>query len=87
MKGLAMKLSYLRARAKPFPPLLNIFAAGGTDCPNPNSLYWIGQYESVYSTRWVWFFQVDLIRSIRCCVLRFMGGGEEDLRLLLSHRY
>jgi len=37
-------------------------------------LYWIGQYESVYSTRWVWFFQVDLIRSIRCCVLRFMGG-------------
>ena len=50
---------------------------------HPHSLYWIGLYEPVCSKEWEWFFQVDLTRAICYCVLRFMGGGEEDLRLLL----
>jgi hypothetical protein len=55
----------------------------------PHSLYWIGQYEPLRSSKWEWFFQVDLTPAIRYCVLRFVGGGEdsEDLRLLLCHRY
>lgn len=54
----------------------------------PNSLYWIGLYEPVCSKKWEWFFQVDLTRAIWYCVLRFMGGGEEGLRLLpLRHLY
>jgi len=53
----------------------------------PHSLYWIGLYEPVCSKKWEWFFQVDLTRAICYCVLRFMGGGEEDLCLLLCHLY
>ncbi|KAF8498217.1 hypothetical protein F5888DRAFT_1693645 [Russula emetica] len=51
------------------------------------ALYWIGQYEPLRSSKWEWFFQVDLMRAICYCVLRFIGGGEEDLCLLLCHRY
>jgi len=44
----------------------------------PHSLYWIGLYEPVCSKEWKWFFQVDMTRAIFYCVLRFVGGGEED---------
>jgi hypothetical protein len=53
----------------------------------PHSLYWIGLYEPECSEKWEWFFQVDLTRAICYFVLRFMGGGEEVLCLLLYHRY
>jgi hypothetical protein len=53
----------------------------------PHSLYWIGLLEPVYPESWRWFFHVDVTPSIWHFVLRFMGGGEEDLRLLLlCHR-
>jgi len=53
----------------------------------PHSLYWVGLYEPECPKKWEWFFQVDLTRAICYCVLRFMGGGEEDLCLSLCHRY
>jgi hypothetical protein len=54
----------------------------------PHSLDWIGLYESVCLESLKWLFHIDLTPSIWHFVLRFMGGGEEDLRLLLlCHRY
>lgn len=42
-------------------------------------LYWIGMYEARESTKWEWFFQVDLAPAIGYCTKRVVGEGMPTL--------
>jgi hypothetical protein len=42
-------------------------------------LYWVGLYEKQGSTKWKWFFQVDLAPKIGYVIKRVVGEGKHTL--------